>query len=210
MTQQVRFFIDFDGTISNEDVVDRILERFAKPQWQEIEKEWAEGKIGSRECLDRQLALVSASPGDFEKLLSEISIDPGFVSFMAACRERSIPVVIVSDGFDLVIRRVLAGMNSFLLYSNRLETAGEGLKPSFAGETCEHGCANCKPAVMRRFTDGRKSVFVGDGLSDRFAAHAADFVFAKKKLLDYCVEKKIAHQPYTSFKDIEKWIPRNS
>ncbi|MBI3251875.1 MAG: MtnX-like HAD-IB family phosphatase [Candidatus Omnitrophica bacterium] len=211
ISSTIRFFIDFDGTITTDDVVDRILERFAKPEWREVEKEWVAGRIGSRECLARQMALVSASAKDLEKLLGEISLDPGFLSFMATCRERSIPVVITSDGFDLVIRRVLGSLNSFGLFSNRLEAVNGNLKASFSGEPCEHGCANCKVAVIKRFSaDGRKSVFVGDGLSDRFAAGAADLVFAKKRLLDFCAEKKIPHQSYSSFKDIEAWTRKNS
>ena len=49
---------DFDGTVTRTDAVDNILERFADPSWEAIEDEWLSGKIGSRECLGRQLALV--------------------------------------------------------------------------------------------------------------------------------------------------------
>ena len=31
-TRKVRFFVDFDGTITENDVVDLILERFAEPE----------------------------------------------------------------------------------------------------------------------------------------------------------------------------------
>ena len=56
----IKFFIDFDGTITLEDVVDRVLDRFASGEWKKVEREWVEGKIGSRECLSRQMSLVSA------------------------------------------------------------------------------------------------------------------------------------------------------
>ncbi len=46
---------DFDGTITLKDSTDLLLDRFADPAWLDIEKEWLLGKIGSRECLERQL-----------------------------------------------------------------------------------------------------------------------------------------------------------
>ncbi len=45
---------------------------------------------------------------------------------------------------------------------------------------------------------GAPRVFVGDGLSDRYAAGAADVVFAKNSLAAYCAEHSIPYTPYTS------------
>ena len=53
-------FCDFDGTITQVDVTDQILAQLAHPSWREIEQEWMLGLIGSRECLERQIALVDA------------------------------------------------------------------------------------------------------------------------------------------------------
>lgn len=61
MPSGVRVFVDFDGTISLEDTTDVILERFADPEWRTVEAEWLAGRIGSRECLARQIDLVRAS-----------------------------------------------------------------------------------------------------------------------------------------------------
>ena len=49
-------FLDFDNTITSYDVFDNMLERFAKSQgWVALEKNWKEGRIGSRECLAGQM-----------------------------------------------------------------------------------------------------------------------------------------------------------
>ncbi len=42
---------DFDGTISLEDVIDALLEKYGQPGWQQLEDQWKSGKIGSRECM---------------------------------------------------------------------------------------------------------------------------------------------------------------
>src|SRR5262245_12565255 len=54
-------FVDFDGTIASLDTTDLLLERFAAPQWRQIEEDWKAGLIGSRECLVRQIDLVRAT-----------------------------------------------------------------------------------------------------------------------------------------------------
>ena len=47
-------FLDFDGTISERDAIDALLEAFADSRWLVIEEEWKAGRIGSRECLREQ------------------------------------------------------------------------------------------------------------------------------------------------------------
>ncbi len=68
--------LDFDGTITRIDTVDRLLERFALPEWMQIEAEWQSGKIGARECLHRQTALLRAEPAALDELIDSVPIDP--------------------------------------------------------------------------------------------------------------------------------------
>ena len=125
----MHFFLDFDGTITKNDIVDLVLERFASPDWKKVEKEWAEGKIGSRECLSRQIALVSATKEEVLELISKTEADPHFVSFLKCAKKYGFPVTIVSDGFKIVIENILKrilkenaeGIGSLPIYSNQLE-----------------------------------------------------------------------------------------
>ena len=67
----------------------------------------------------------------------------------------------------------------------------------FYDDECEHGCATCKPRAMAVLNPaGAPTVFVGDGVSDRYASAAADVVFAKRSLADHCVHAGIAHVRY--------------
>src|SRR2546427_10001143 len=92
-------FLDFDGTITLRDATDAILEAFADPAWLEIEDAWLSGRIGSRECLARQMALVSATRDQVDRLLDDIGVDPGFPLLLDTCAARAVPVHIVSHGF---------------------------------------------------------------------------------------------------------------
>jgi 2-hydroxy-3-keto-5-methylthiopentenyl-1-phosphate phosphatase len=53
---------------------------------------------------------------------------------------------------------------------------------------------------------GAPSIFVGDGLSDRYAAACADVVFAKDKLATFCAEQGIAFHPYETLADVAEFV----
>jgi 2-hydroxy-3-keto-5-methylthiopentenyl-1-phosphate phosphatase len=215
----IQFFLDFDGTITNSDVVDLVLDHFASSKWKQIEKEWASGEIGSRECLSRQVELIRATPEQLNALVSRVTVDPHFVAFLHKAEQLGVLVTIVSDGFDIIISQILkknlSNSSGYLkalpIFSNRLVKSADGFKAVFPNENgCEHGCANCKASLIKRLTSPEDHVlFVGDGLSDRYAAQTAHVTFAKGKLLAYCHDKNIDAIPYDNFKKITEWLTDN-
>ena len=206
-------FCDFDGTITRLDVTDQILSQLAHPSWREIEQQWMQGLIGSRECLERQIALVDAPVEELNAAIDGVPLDSDFTAFCKFARKKRLPLYILSDGFDYVIRRVLkrAGVDRYFksgtnLFASAIRVEGRRLVPSFPHlpGPCAHGCATCKAALIRVLAEGRRPViFVGDGMSDRFAVEFADVVFAKRHLLAHCRENGIACRPFETFKDVQ-------
>src|SRR5262245_41860890 len=82
-----RVLLDFDGTISKVDTTDLLLEKFAAPAWHDIEDDWKAGRIGSRECMVRQIDLVRASPAEMDAFIATVEIDPGFAGFARTYRQ---------------------------------------------------------------------------------------------------------------------------
>jgi len=212
-------FLDFDGTITRQDATDAMLEAFADPQWLEVEAAWSDGRIGSRECLTAQLALVDATREEVDALLDDIDVDEGLVPLLEACASRRVPVHIVSDGFDYCIRRILSRpasipvpyLDRVEIVSSHLEWTGRRWAVSFpySEASCVHGCGTCKPATMARLNpEGRPTIFVGDGLSDRFAAACATRVFAKHALAGYCTQEGIAYTAYDNLAEIAACVDR--
>jgi 2-hydroxy-3-keto-5-methylthiopentenyl-1-phosphate phosphatase len=200
-------FLDFDGTVTGRDVVDAILEAYADPRWLTVEEQWRAGRIGSRSCLRAQMALVEASRVELDALLDSIEVDEGFALLLDTCAAEEVPVHIVSDGFDYCIRRILsrpslqlgARLEGVRVFASHLEPEGRRWRTDFPHphEGCEHRCATCKPSVMAMLNgEDRLSVFAGDGLSDRYAAGAADLVFAKGSLAAHCRARGIEHVAY--------------
>jgi 2,3-diketo-5-methylthio-1-phosphopentane phosphatase len=211
-------FCDFDGTITQLDLTDQILTQLAHPSWREIEQQWMQGMIGSRECLERQIALVNAPAEELHAVIDAAAVDTEFTAFCKFARKKRLPLYIVSDGFDYVIRRVLkrAGVERHFrsgtnLFASALRLEGRRLVPSFphSPEPCAHGCATCKAVLIRRLREGRQPViFIGDGMSDRFAVELADVVFAKRQLLAHCRENGIACHAFETFKDVQTTLEK--
>jgi len=212
-------FLDFDGTVTLRDATDAILEAFADPAWLEIEDAWLSGRIGSRECLARQMALVSATRDQVDRLLDDIGVDPGFSMLLDTCAARAVPVHIVSDGFDYCIERILGRpdlnmperLTDSHIVSSRLRPDGRRWSAAFESppSACTHGCATCKPAAMDRLTvAGAVTVFVGDGMADQYAAARADVVFAKDKLAAFCDASSILYSRYDTLAAVAKGIDR--
>jgi 2-hydroxy-3-keto-5-methylthiopentenyl-1-phosphate phosphatase len=198
-------FVDFDGTIVPCDVTDFLLERFAGPAWQDVEKDWQAGRIGSRECMTRQVALLKASEHEVLEALSELRVDPGFASFADECRHSGIGVSIVSDGFDYVIERVLSHAGVKLpFYANHLEPLASDrwrVTFPFARSDCRALAGNCKCSFTEPHTSTVK-VVVGDGRSDFCLSGSADLVFAKGTLLDLCRTSGMTHYAFDDFFDV--------
>lgn len=201
-------YCDFDGTISLNDVTDRVLEQFAAPEWQHLEQDWEEGRITSAQCMRAQVRLLDVSLSDLNTFLDSLEIDPDFATFAAFCSANTLKISIVSDGVDWFIRRVLQrhGLGHLEILSNRLTVLAKGdrfkyrLETPFAQKDCSAGSGVCKCALIH---PTERHIYVGDGRSDFCVSHMADRVFAKSKLAAYCTENTIPFTPYHSFRDVQ-------
>lgn len=220
-TLNPKLFMDFDGTISEVDVIDAILENFADERWLETESEWVAGRIGSRECLRKQFSYVKATPGQLFELIDSLNIADGFRSIIGFCGESNLSLNIVSDGFEEYIRRMLLRYLPDPRDMARVTISANSLIPKdidqwetafpYFDEVCVDGCATCKPAVMQLHNPlSANTIFVGDGLSDRFAAMTANVVFAKSKLADFCHQNSIPSTTYRTLTQVAKSLDEAS
>jgi len=199
---------DFDGTISVQDVGYILVNQFSSGDWESIDRDFCEGKIGSKEAYSRIAEILRGDESSVLKFIQEHSrIDPSFPIFYQYCRERGIDIQIVSDGLDFYIKRMLEihHLSEIPFYANCTHFRdGEGIDISFPYSTEECGlCGTCKKKLVQMKRQEYESVFfVGNGLSDRCAAKEADFAFAKDSLYTYCVKKEIPCHFFKNFEEI--------
>ena len=204
---QADFFvtIDFDGTINESDVTDAVIKKFARPDWQEAERLWEEGSIGSRECLSLQMALIDAPLEHIVEYACTHPLDPAFRDFLELLRDASIPFAIISDGFKPIINGILAkaGFSGIPVHANDLLEGKTGLRTIFpnTSSVCHSGTCKCKTADL--LAGGLPIVHIGDGRSDFCISRMATHVFCRGKLTGYCVENEIRHSPFTDFQGVK-------
>ena len=204
---------DFDGTISVEDVIDSLLDRFGRPGWEALEQDWRAGRIGSRECMSGQVDLLDMSRSQLDKHLEGLWIDHAFPAFVARTRELGAPIRVVSDGLDYAIHKILGryGLDDLPLAANHLAPAEPPrqwqLTSPFQAEGCRSGTCKCACVAQAR-SGGAKTLLIGDGASDFCAADRVDFVFAKQRLIEHCRAAGIPYVPITGFEDALELLPR--
>ncbi len=205
----MQIFCDFDGTISNLDTTDYILKRFADPSWEEIEKLWETGAIGSGECMRRQVALIKASGSELRRELDNLEIDQHFIKFINFCEQFALLVTVISDGVDYFIRHILNrhGIKNLSILANQLTVkvgSSFELKTPNSSPLCESAAGVCKCRAVSGFKDF--TVYVGDGRSDFCVANKVNLIFAKDNLATYCEQNNIAYIPYINFADVTQHL----
>lgn len=206
-----KILCDFDGTIVANDVTDHLLERFADAAWRDLERDWEQGRIGARECMQGQIALLQATPAVLDDAVAAMAVDPGFPGFAVQARRLGLPLTIVSDGLDRVINGVLqrTKLRGIEAKSSRFEHLGDGhwrLDFPYADGACVSAGCTCKCEIARG--DGLHTLLIGDGRSDFCVADTADFVFAKDKLLAHCRERGIPHAAFRDFTEAQGLLAR--
>jgi 2-hydroxy-3-keto-5-methylthiopentenyl-1-phosphate phosphatase len=169
---------------------------------------WFDESVGGRGILEGECALARVTePEALAFADAHDAIDAAFPAFVAAARRAGGDVAIASDGLLLYIRRILDrnGLADVEASANGLAFDGARITPLFgspAGEGCGQ-CGSCKGSVLARRAQGYgRTVFVGDGLSDRCGARAADIVYAKDDLARWCARAGIAARPFATFEDV--------
>jgi 2-hydroxy-3-keto-5-methylthiopentenyl-1-phosphate phosphatase len=206
-----RLLVDFDDT------TDLLLERFAAPAWRDIEEDWKAGRIGSRECMVRQIDLVRASMAEMDEFVAGIEIDHAFPAFAALCSRHGHDISVVSDGLDRTVASVLRRHELDLPFSaNHLQWRGNDrwrLTFPYARSDCRALSGNCK-CTFATTTPHELSIVVGDGRSDFCVAERADLVLAKGALIDHCVKAGLPHYAFADFAEATEilagWLEERS
>ena len=203
-----KFFvtIDFDGTVTDTDITDAVIKEFARPEWEEAERLWEAGAIGSKECLSTQMSLIDSPLDRLVAYAGGFAVHESFIGFVNFLREFHIPFAVISDGFRVFIEKLLekAGAPDIPVYANRIKEEGGRLKTLFpySSATCPSG--TCKCTTAEKLSDQLPLIHIGDGRSDFCLAEKAAYVFSKRKLTDHCASMGIPHSAFDDFITVEK------
>jgi 2-hydroxy-3-keto-5-methylthiopentenyl-1-phosphate phosphatase len=202
--------LDYDGTVAQTDVGDTVMAEHVTTDWEPIATAYDEGRIGSRQAMAAELALLRATEGELMATAAVQPHDPGVVGLVLRARAVGIPVEIVSDGFSFYIPAALEslGLTDLPIVAASTTFDGDRARIDFPnGHPSCYVCGTCKrQRVLAHQAVGRAVVFVGDGESDRYAAGYADVVFAKRSLVRICIEAGWPFHRWTEFSEIDAWL----
>ena len=208
----IAILVDYDGTISQVDVADRILYHFIGERYAADDAAYDAGQVGSRTLFESQIKLLPGAPDEVVALAEAQPHDPTFASFVRTALAFGIPVEVVSDGFGFYIEPALARMGIPPIPVIAANTTFDG---DHAAMTFPNGhpecfvCGTCKrQRVLGHQAAGRTVVFIGDGESDRYAAAYSDVIFAKRALIELCEREGWPFLPWQDFAGIETWLTR--
>jgi 2-hydroxy-3-keto-5-methylthiopentenyl-1-phosphate phosphatase len=203
------FLCDFDGTIAPSDIGAQFARRFS-PQGlaesPEFLAAWMRDDIGHRALTVLQCSVLTVTREQAREFVRPFQIDPGFAPFVHEAEARGDAVAVVSEGFDFYVRELLGreGLGALPWSANTLHFEGGKVRPEFPelADGCGR-CGNCKGAHVRAWrAKGYVPVLIGDGLSDRCGALAADRVIASDDLLAFCRREGIDATPFAGFADV--------
>ncbi len=202
--------VDFDGTACLHDVGVDLLDRFGTDASRNrelagIDEAFDAGRIGLRDVLLAEAATLRADDDEMIAFaLAHCPLDPTFSPFVAWAEHREVPITVVSDGFGLHVRPLLAaaGLEHLSVVTN---TWDRGTLAFGAAHPVCVGCGTCKKQAVERGRETHGPVaFVGDGVSDRFGARYADVTFAKDGLAEHCRRASIPFLAYEDFDDVRR------
>ncbi len=198
--------VDFDGTITEHDTLVAIVQSHAPDVFWQLEDDLDAGRITLHECIEREFAAVR---GEHDAIVAEAlagaRLRRGFTEFAAAARAAGHRLVVVSSGFESIIRPVLeqAGVHGVEVVAHEVRFSPGGSTIEFRhGEDCEVCGQECKRSVVRELNGGGDVVYIGDGFSDRCGAMAADRIFARRELARYLRDEGVAFEPFEDFVEI--------
>ena len=183
----MKLVLDWDGTCTVDDSLVEAIRTFGDPAV-------VDRRIGTYgESLTAEIGTLRASAAEISAwAVHRLAARPG--------------TVIVSSGLPQLIGPVLEREGVAIeVRSNDAEPDPDGWRLRFRDEGL---CPVCRDKCKRRsLPDGRPLVYVGDGISDRCAALAADRVFARAWLAGYLRATAADYEPFESLDDVAAALP---
>ena len=211
-------FSDFDGTIIVKDSTDELVKIYGNELTKrEEELFWADlqaGKVNNRETILRLYQHMRLTPQMYYELLYSIPLSPGFARFYDAVKAAGKTITVLTGSAREGVREYLRekGFGDITVHGNRMETPEGIVEIHCANEVedtlCGMGdCAHCKSIWLKKAGEsGKKTLYIGDGVTDLCAAKQADLVFARDYLATHCEANGIPFVRYDSFDDIYNYL----
>lgn len=180
----------------------------ADPDWVQIEEAFEGGEMTFEESLRREYAMLKVSEEVIIKEMSRFTeLRPNFGRLVEYCKRQSVPLTVLSGGFDFCIRHFLnqdGWLNFVEIYSPTSRYTENGYVVTFPQKFASVSTNFKDDLVRHERKNGTRVYFVGDGFGDFSAAKESDAVFAIKesRLATLCREHNLPHTEIDDFRQV--------
>lgn len=199
---------DFDDTAAEQNVAELLLNRFAdRASWLAAGIRFRAGELTLKDYQEIAFRNIRAGRDTMQSYVKQnASLRPYFGEMVNYCRDREIPVAVVSAGLDFYIKALLEqeGFPDVPVYAvnTTFSEAGISFRYHHPRPGKEH-LGNSKGLIVERYrSQGHHVFYIGDGRSDFEAAQRADVVFAHSVLAEECRLQGIPYLPFAHFGDV--------
>ena len=200
--------LDFDGTVTEEDVSFLLLDTYVGSVWREYLKEYTSGTIPVGAFNKKVFGMMQADRKTMTDLIltsDRVKIRPGFQELLKYCAQKKYKVFIVSNGLTFYIQAILEklGIDGLDIYAAENVFFPGGMKVRYLGPDGKEMEAGFKEAYTDMLcSEGYNVIYVGNGTSDIYPSRKAKCVFATADLLERCKEEKLKCYPFDNFHDV--------
>jgi phosphoserine phosphatase len=163
--------MDMDSTLISIECIDEIADMVGiKPQISEITERAMRGELDFAQSLRERVALLKGlQESDLMRVLNErLTLNPGAIEWIAACKANNITTLLVSGGFTFFAERVKEMLNLDFAVSNTLEIIDGKLTGNVLGNIVD---AQIKADELIKLREklgltSAQTIAIGDGAND--------------------------------------------
>ena len=204
--------LDFDGTVTEEDVSFLLLDTYVGSKWRDMLDEYTSGRIPVGTFNKRVFSMMKADKQTMLDLIfssDRVKIRPGFRELIDYCRSKDYKVVIASNGLIFYIEAILKSLrlDDIEVFAAQNQFSPDGMKVQYIGpdgNEMEAGFKEAYTALLKR--KGYSIIYVGNGISDIYPSRESIKVFATGDLLEKCREEQLECTPFNDLHDIVRGL----
>ena len=204
--------LDFDGTVTMEDVSFLLLDTYVGSRWRKYLEEYTSGRIPVGTFNKKVFGMMKADRQTMTDLVlnsERVKIRPGLHELIEYCNRKDFKVVIVSNGLIFYIEAILKnlGINGLEIHAAENVFYPGGMKVRYIGPEGKELEVSFKEAYTEMLCKkGYDVIYIGNGTSDIYPSRRARCVFATADLLQRCREEKLKCFPFDDFYDVIKGL----
>lgn len=202
--------LDFDGTVTEEDVSFLLLDTFVGKGWRKHLDEYSAGDITVGAFNKMVFGMMQADVKTLTNFVltdPRVKVRPGLKEFIDYCKKQGIDIIIVSNGLTFYIEALLKklGIRGLEIHAAENVFYDGGVKVRYLGPDGKEVDAGFKEV----YTDflrqkGYQVIYVGNGTSDIYPSRKAQYVCATADLLNICQKENLKCYPFSDFFDVVK------